>query len=188
MCRSIKYAFYRPKTILDLSKTFWLVQNDLDMDQDAKLLVVFGTVQNKLDRFKIVLDKEKNKALENKNMHDSILYWYLLVGNCSSSNHSSSPLFPWHQKFNIAIQEAMVGGASILIWGEILYCRTKMPRHISLIIVVRKTDCFLLASSHKSFRYFINEEWFLAKTGSLYLYGGFHRFILFQKGLNNDSD
>ena len=98
------------------------------------------------------------------------IYWYLLVGNCSSSNHSSSPLFPWHQKFNITIQEAMVGGASILIWGEILYCRTKMPRHISLIIVVRKTDCFLITASHKSFRYFINGEWFLAKTGSLSLY------------------
>ena len=97
------------------------------------------------------------------------IYRYLLVGNCSSSNHSSSPLFPWHQKFNIAIQEAMVGGASILIWGKILYCRTKMPRHISLIIVVRKTDCFLITASYKSFRYLINKEWFLAKTGSLSL-------------------
>ena len=106
------------------------------------------------------------------------IYWYLLVRNCSSSNHSSSPLFPWHQKFNIAIQEAMVGGASILIWGKILYCRTKMPRHISLIIVVRKTVCFLITVSHKSFRYLINEEWFLAKAGSLSLYGGFYRFYI----------
>ena len=54
VCRSIKYALYRPKTILDLSKTFWLVQNVLDTDQDAKLLVVFGMVQNNLDGSKIL--------------------------------------------------------------------------------------------------------------------------------------
>ena len=112
------------------------------------------------------------------------IYWYLLVGNCSSSNHSSSPLFPWHQKFNIAIQEAMVGGASILIWGEILYCRTKMPRHISLIIVVRKTDCFLITASHKSFRYC---DFWPKQEVCLYMVD-FIGYIFFQnslKGLNN---